>query len=74
MGERRDGEANDNVVSLGRGEFFAVDRRAWAFACRTRQLDVALAYLVLARGTLADMQTTSWSAEAINQRKILSRR
>ena len=25
--------ADSNVVPLGRGQFFAVDRRAWAKAC-----------------------------------------
>jgi hypothetical protein len=64
--------SNDNVVSLGRGDFFAVDRRTWAMAFDTAGLHAALAYLVLARGSLADMRTTSWSAEAINQRTRLN--
>jgi hypothetical protein len=64
--------SNDNVVSLGRGDFFAVDRRTWAMAFDTAGLHAALAYLVLARGSLADMRTTSWSAEAINHRTRLN--
>lgn len=51
----------------GRGNFFAVDRRAWARVC-TYGLDRAIAYLVLARGTLGDMRTTSWSAKAVQER------
>jgi hypothetical protein len=65
-------ESSDNVVALGRGDFFAVDRRTWAMAFDTAGLHAALAYLVLARGSLADMRTTSWSAEAINHRTRLN--
>jgi hypothetical protein len=56
----------------GRGDFFAVDRRAWASAYNKTGLHGALAYLILARGSLADMRTTSWSAESINQRTRLN--
>jgi hypothetical protein len=65
-------ESSDTVVALGRGDFFAVDRRTWAMAFDTVGLYAALAYLVLARGSLADMRTTSWSAEAINHRTRLN--
>ena len=63
---------SDNVVALGRGDFFAVDRRTWAMAFDTAGLHAALADLVLARGSLADMRTTLWSAEAINDRSRLN--
>jgi hypothetical protein len=64
-------EANDNAT-LGRGDFFAVDRRTWAMAFDTAGLHAALAYLVTARGSLADMRTTSWSAESVNHRTRLN--
>jgi hypothetical protein len=56
----------------GRGDFFAVDRRTWAMAFDKTGLHGALAYLILARGSLGDMRTTSWSAEAINFRTRLN--
>jgi hypothetical protein len=65
-------ESSDNVVALGRGDFFAVDRRTWAMAFDTAGLHAALAYLVMARGSLADMRTTSWSAESVNHRTRLN--
>jgi hypothetical protein len=61
---------DDNVINLGRGEFFAVDRRAWAKACDLG-INAEVSYLVLARGSGADNRTTSWSAEAINDRTAL---
>lgn len=54
------------------GDFFAVDRRTWATVFDKTGLHGAIAFLVLARGTLADMRTTSWSAEAIHQRTKLN--
>ena len=48
-----------------RGNFFAVDRRAWAAVCGLGSINAAVSYLVLARGTLADMRTTAWSVKAI---------
>ena len=56
----------------GRGDFFAVDRRAWSAVFEQTGFNGAIAYLILARGSLADMRTTSWSAEAINQRTKLN--
>jgi hypothetical protein len=64
-------EANDNA-ELGRGDFFAIDRRTWAMAFDTAGLHAGLAYLVLARGSQGDMRTTSWFAEAINHRTRLN--
>lgn len=67
-------DAGGNVVALGRGDFFAVDRRAWAMAFDKGGVNAALAYLVMARGAGGDNRTTSWSAEAVNQRTHLSAR
>lgn len=50
----------------GRGDFFAVDRRAWARVCKI-DINAMVAYLVLARGTGPDQRTTAWSANAIEQ-------
>lgn len=47
------------------GAFFAVDRRSWADVCDLGSINAAVAYLVLARGTLKDHRTTSWSTNAI---------
>lgn len=48
-----------------RGNFFAVDRRAWAAVYDLGSVNAAVSYLVLARGTLGDMRTTAWSVKAI---------
>lgn len=50
----------------GRGGFFAVDRRSWAFVC-SLGLNAAVSYLVMARGTGGDQATTSWSVNAIEK-------
>jgi hypothetical protein len=63
---------NRSVVPLGRGNFFAVDRRVWAKVCEVG-INEAVAYLVLARGTLRDMRTTSWSVNAIEDRTNIAR-
>ncbi len=57
----------------GRGDFFAVDRRAWAFVCDKLGLNAAVVYLVLARGTGGDNRTSKWSAHAIERRTGISR-
>lgn len=48
-----------------RGNFFAVDRRAWAAVYDLGSINAAVSYLVLARGSLGDMRTTAWSVKAI---------
>lgn len=55
-----------------RGDFFAVDYRAWQRACELG-LNAAVAYLLLARGTLKDNRTTSWSVHATEGRTGISR-
>lgn len=60
---------NDND---GRGNFFAVDRRAWAAASRTN-INSMVAYLVIARGTYHDQRTSPWSVTAIEKFTALSR-
>ena len=50
--------------SVRRGDFFAIDRRSWAHTCKS-DINAMIAYLVLARGTGHDQQTTSWSVNAI---------
>jgi len=46
--------------------FFAVDRRSWARVCGLG-MNPAVAYLVIASGTLADNKTSEWSALAIEK-------
>jgi hypothetical protein len=46
------------------GEFFTIDRRCWARVCALG-IDVATAYLVLARGSARDNRTSAWSINAI---------
>ena len=53
---RTDGEKERE--ELGRGEFFAIDARAWDCVCRLGSMNAAVAYLVLARGTLRGVRTT----------------
>lgn len=56
-----------------RGNFFAIDRRAWAAVCGLGSINAAVAYLVLARGTLGDMRTTAWSVNAIENHTGVAR-
>ena len=65
---------NDDVVQLrqGRGGFFAVDRRVWAKVCAA-DLNMAVAYLVLARGTGGDNRTTSWTVNSVEDRTNIAR-
>lgn len=57
-----------------KGNFFAVDRRAWKKVCALGKMNLAVAYLVLARGTLRDLRTTAWSTNAIEDRTAIPRR
>src|SRR6476646_10730357 len=63
------------VVELkaGRGDFFAVDAGVWDVLCRQAHMHMAIAYLVMARGTGPDNATTAWSVNAIEERTSLSR-
>jgi hypothetical protein len=58
--------------SDGRGDFFAVDRRAWAHVCRLG-MNAGVAYLIIARGTGRDNRTSKWSVHAIERRTGISR-
>jgi hypothetical protein len=60
------------VSKKGQGDFFAIDRRAWARAC-SLNINPAVAYLVLARGTGADNRTSTWSVQAIEKYTSISR-
>jgi hypothetical protein len=55
-----------------RGNFFAVDRQNWNRSC-DGGMNMAVAHLVLARGTGPNQQTTSWSTNAIEERTGISR-
>jgi hypothetical protein len=59
-------------MSSGRGDFFAVDRGAWNIAV-ARGLNPAIAFLVLARGSAGDNQTTSWSIHSVEKYTGISR-
>lgn len=61
-----------NVVALGKGDFFAIDRRTWGRVLNLG-MGASAAYLILARGTLSDMRSTSWSVNAIEQRTAIGR-
>ncbi|MEQ9546416.1 MAG: hypothetical protein RIK85_10465 [Marinobacter sp.] len=56
-----------------RGEFFAVGKPQFLQACR-RGMNPAIALLVMARGTIGDNVTTSWSALAIFNHSGMARR
>jgi len=56
----------------GRGGFFAIDRRIWAKLCGA-DIDMAVAYLVLARGTGRDNRTTFWSVNSVEERTNIAR-
>lgn len=54
------------------GEFFAVSREAWWRVCDLG-LNAGIAYLVLARGSGSDNQTTRWSCNSVERYAGLSR-
>lgn len=57
--------ANDAAPKVkSTGEFFAVDRRTWHRVCGLG-MNAAVAYLVLAKGTLRDNRRTSWSVNSV---------
>jgi hypothetical protein len=64
LDEVRRARGSASRTGTGKGEFFAIDRRAWARVC-TLGMNAAVAYLVQVRGTGADQRTTSWSVNAI---------
>ncbi len=51
---------------MSRGQFFAVDATYFEEACDLG-LNPALAYLVIASGTLKDLRTSAWSADAVRR-------
>jgi len=55
-----------------RGDFFGVDIATYHAVCDLGDPDIAAGYLILAAGTGADNQTSTWSREAINQRTSLT--
>jgi hypothetical protein len=59
-------------TTTGRGEFFAVDRRAWVVACR-QGLNPAVAYLVLACFTGRDQRTTKAGVHAVERHAGIAR-
>ena len=70
--ETTDGAGPPRRSGDGRGDFFAVDRRAWAFVCGLG-LNAAVSYLAIACGTGGDNRTSKWSAKAIRKRTAISR-
>ena len=60
-------------ITSDQGDFFAIDRRAWAVVCEAG-LNASVAYLVLACGTGPDNRTTAWSTNAIETYTSISRR
>jgi len=66
---------DDNVAPPNagqRGDFFAVDRHAWAHVCNLG-MNAAISYLTLAAGTGGDNRTTAWSVNAIEKYTNVSR-
>lgn len=53
--------------------FFAIDRERWTELCLEDQLNAAVVYLVLCRGTGGDNTTTSWSVNAVESYTGISR-
>jgi hypothetical protein len=67
----REGDAAGHPAPSGDGEFFIVDRRAFAAACKLG-LNPAVAYLTIARGA-GCRRTSLWSVDAIERRTGISR-
>lgn len=63
----------DKAEDLGRrAGFFAIDRRLWR-RVTLLEMNAAVAYLVLARGSGRDQRTTQWSTNAVEDRTGISR-
>jgi hypothetical protein len=58
---------------MTRGNFFAIDRRAWHYVCGLGGINPAVAYLVQAWGTGRDNRTTSYSTNAIEKYTPIAR-
>nr|WP_314467971.1 hypothetical protein [uncultured Novosphingobium sp.] len=58
--------------AIGSPGFFAIDHRAFRKVCDIG-LNEAVSYLIMARGTLKDNRTTSWSVNSIEERTNISR-
>lgn len=52
---------------MSRGQFFAIDRRTWKMVCDQKNMNEAVAYLVLAQGTGGDNRGTSWSVGSLRE-------
>lgn len=64
---------NSDVSPLSKKSgFFAVDPSSWSGVCNCT-MNMAIAYLVLCRGTGANNQTTAWSVNAIETHTGISR-
>ena len=74
MSAKSEGDSLGEIQASGKGqgEFFAIDRRAWARVCELG-INPAVVYLVLARGTGADNRTSTWSVQAIEKYTSISR-
>lgn len=60
------------VSESSRGGFFQIDSRSWAHVTKLN-MNSAVAYLVLARGTGPDNRTTCWSVHSIETYTGISR-
>lgn len=72
LAKREAASAGDTQADDGRGDFFAIDRRAWHAACDL-SLNAAVCYLLMARGTAQDNRTTRWSVHAVEGWSGISR-
>jgi len=72
MTETTDAKEKPAKAKKGSGYFFAIDRHEWEAICNIGKMNSAVAYLVLARGSLRDNITTGWSARSIAERTAIS--
>lgn len=55
------------------GNFFAIDHRCWNYICDNLGINEAISYLILARGSLKNQKSSSWSVNAIEKYTNISR-
>lgn len=72
MTETTDAKEKPAKVKKGQGHFFAVDKSEWARICNLDEMNLAVSYLTLARGSLKDNVTTGWSARSIAERTAIA--
>ena len=72
--ERYQMNMTSNKKAKNEGKFFAIDSKIYNKVTELKDINVLVAYLVIANGSGADNLTSSWSAQAIHKYTGISRK